>query len=145
MHPQPMAYLDADFLASGDGRPLRILAEYLEPMRRFKAQNIQDTVVLFGSARVHSRENAELALSEHMTGGIADEMVLARARKAVEWSRYYEDARSLARLLTTWSMSLDSPLHRFVVTSGGGPGIMEAANRGAHEAGGKTIGLNIRL
>jgi predicted Rossmann-fold nucleotide-binding protein len=80
-----------------------------------------------------------------MTGGVVDDMVLARARKAVEWSRYYEDARTLAKLLTTWSMSLDSPLHRFVVTSGGGPGIMEAANRGAHEAGGKTIGLNIRL
>ena len=142
---QPLAYLDSDFLASGDGRPLRILAEYLEPMRRFKAQNIQDTVVLFGSARVHSRERAELALSEHMNGGVADEVLLARARKAVEWSRYYEDARALARMLTTWSMSLDSPLHRFVVTSGGGPGIMEAANRGAHEAGGKTIGLNIRL
>jgi uncharacterized protein (TIGR00730 family) len=145
MRPQPMAYLDSDFLASGDGRPLRILAEYLEPLRRFKAQNVQDTVVLFGSARVHSRERAELALSEHVTGGVADELVLSRARKAVEWSRFYEDARTLARLLTTWSMSLDSPLHRFVVTSGGGPGIMEAANRGAHEAGGKTIGLNIRL
>ncbi len=142
---QPLAYLDTDFLASGDGRPLRILAEYLEPLRRFKAQNIQDTVVLFGSARVHSRERAELALSEQMTGGLVDDLVLARARKAVEWSRYYEDARTLAKLLTTWSMSLDSPLHRFVVTSGGGPGIMEAANRGAHEAGGKTIGLNIRL
>ena len=142
---QPLAYLDSDFLASGDGRPLRILAEYLEPLRRFKAQNIQDTVVLFGSARVHSRERAELALSEHMNGGAADDVALARARKAVEWSRYYEDARTLAKLLTTWSMSLDSPLHRFVVTSGGGPGIMEAANRGAHEAGGKTIGLNIRL
>ena len=142
---QPLAYLDTDFLASGDGRPLRILAEYLEPLRRFKAQNIQDTVVRFGSARVHSRERAELALSEHMTGGVVDDLVLARARKAVEWSRYYEDARTLAKLLTTWSMSLDSPLHRFVVTSGGGPGIMEAANRGAHEAGGKTIGLNIRL
>src|SRR6187399_1259804 len=145
MNLQPLAYLNTDFLASGDGRPLRILAEYLEPLRRFKAQNIQDTVVLFGSARVHSRERAELALSEHMTGGVVDDMVLARARKAVEWSRYYEDARTLAKLLTTWSMSLDSPLHRFVVASGGGPGIMEAANRGAHEAGGKTVGLNIRL
>ena len=96
-----MAYLDADFLASGDGRPLRILAEYLEPLRRFKAQNIQDTVVLFGSARVHSRERAELALSEHMNGSLVDEAALARARKALEWSRFYEDARTLAKLLTT--------------------------------------------
>ena len=70
---------------------------------------------------------------------------LARGRKAVEWSRYYEEARELASLLTEWSMTLDSMHHRFVVSSGGGPGIMEAANRGAHEAGGKTIGLNIRL
>src|SRR5207237_7272726 len=70
---------------------------------------------------------------------------LAKSRKALEWARYYEDARELARLLTTWSLSLQSENHRFVVTSGGGPGIMEAANRGAREAGGKTIGLNIRL
>ena len=145
MQDQPLAYMDREFLESDEARPLRILAEYLEPMRRFKAQNIQDTVVLFGSARIHSRERAELALSEHISGSVSDEVVLARARKAVEWSRYYEDARTLAKLLTTWSMSLDSPMHRFVVTSGGGPGIMEAANRGAHEAGGKTIGLNISL
>jgi len=145
MHLQPLAYLDSDFLESEDGRPLRILAEYLEPLRRFKAQNIHDTVVLFGSARIHSRERAELELSELANGLGVDEDVLRRKRKALEWSRYYEDARALAKLLTTWSMTLDSPMHRFVVTSGGGPGIMEAANRGAHEAGGKTIGLNIRL
>jgi uncharacterized protein (TIGR00730 family) len=71
--------------------------------------------------------------------------ILRRSRKALEWSRYYEDARELAHRLTTWSRSLDTPRHRFVVCSGGGPGIMEAANRGAHDAGGKTIGLNIRL
>src|SRR4029450_13913349 len=97
--------------------------------RRFKAQNIQDTVVLFGSARVHSRERAELALSEHMSGGVVDDLVLARARKAVEWSRFYEDARTLAKLLTTWSMSLDQPLHGFVGTSGGAPGTSGAAKR----------------
>jgi uncharacterized protein (TIGR00730 family) len=150
MHPQPLAYQDAEFLESEEGRPLRILAEYLEPLRRFKAQNIQDTVVFFGSARIHSREHAEQALErlERRFGSRAaaerDEH-LTRGRKAVEWSRYYEDARELAFMFTQWAMSLDAPHHRFVVASGGGPGIMEAANRGAFEAGGKTIGLNIKL
>jgi uncharacterized protein (TIGR00730 family) len=149
MHVQPLAYLDRTFLDSEEGRPLRILAEYLEPLRRFRAQNIQDTVVFFGSARIHSRERAEEALErlrlQVRTPGSEADTFLARGRKAVEWSRYYEDARELARLLTDWSTSLESTHHRFVVTSGGGPGIMEAANRGAYEAGGKTIGLNIRL
>ncbi|MBI4265141.1 MAG: TIGR00730 family Rossman fold protein [Acidobacteria bacterium] len=149
MQLQPLAYLDQEFLDSEEARPIRILAEYLEPLRRFKAQNIQDTVVFFGSARIHSREHAEAAL-ERLTRraaarlGLADEH-LARRKKAVEWSRYYEEARELAHLLTAWSLALASPHHRFVVTSGGGPGIMEAANRGAKEAGGKTIGLNIKL
>jgi len=146
MRPQPLPYLDPEFMESDDGRPLRILAEYLEPLRRFQAQGIQDTVVLFGSARIHSRERAMLDLQDFESGRTAaDEQLMAQKRKAVEWSRYYEDARTLAGLLTTWSMSLQSPTHRFVVTSGGGPGIMEAANRGATEAGGKTVGLNIRL
>jgi uncharacterized protein (TIGR00730 family) len=150
MNEQPLAYLDRAFLESEEARPLRILAEYLEPLGRFKAQNIQDTVVFFGSARIHSRERAEEALSrleKRLSARAEAEMQahLARSRKAVEWSRYYEEARELAFLLTTWSTSLESTHHRFVVTSGGGPGIMEAANRGAHEAGGKTVGLNIRL
>ena len=150
MHPQPLAYMDSEFLDSDDARPLRILAEYLEPLRRFKAQNIQDTVVFFGSARIHSRAHAEQALErlERRFGTRTDAVEdphLARGRKAVEWSHYYEEARELAKMLTEWSLTIDSPHHRFVVTSGGGPGIMEAANRGAHDAGGKTIGLNIRL
>ena len=149
MHPQPLAYRDHEFLESEEARPIRILAEYLEPLRRFKAQNIQDTVVFFGSARIHSREHAEQALERlERRFGPSESAVnehLTRGRKAVEWSKYYEDARQLAYLLTEWTQSLDAPHHRFVVTSGGGPGIMEAANRGAHEAGGKTIGLNIRL
>ncbi len=148
--PQPLAYLDPAFLDSDGARPLRILAEYLEPLGRFKTENVQDTVVFFGSARIHSREHAEQAFEQlqrkfgERPEPDADQH-LRRGKRAVEWSRYYEDARELARLLTEWTMTLVSPHHRFVVTSGGGPGIMEAANRGAHEAGGKTIGLNIKL
>ena len=145
-----MAYLSEEFLESNEARPIRILSEYLEPLQRFKEQKIQDTVVFFGSARVDSRERAERALQTMSARGegVADavyEAELSKSRKALEWAKYYEDARELARLLTAWSVKLPSENHRFVVTSGGGPGIMEAANRGAHEAGGKTIGMNIRL
>jgi uncharacterized protein (TIGR00730 family) len=150
MPQQPLAYLDPVFLDSEEGRPVRILSEYLDPLKRFKDQKIQDTVVFFGSARVGSREGAERALNTLRARGVhnADEQYdieMKKSRKAVEWARYYEDARELARLLSEWTMSLQSENHRFVVTSGGGPGIMEAANRGAREGGGKTIGLNIRL
>jgi uncharacterized protein (TIGR00730 family) len=159
---QELAFHDTAFLESDEARPIRIMAEYLEPLRRFKAQNIQDTVVFFGSARIRSREKADQALARleqqllRKTAGRAaarsvprptqaQRVALTRARRAVTMSRYYEDARTLARLLTEWSLSLGFEHHRFVVCSGGGPGIMEAANRGAFEAGGKSIGLNIKL
>jgi uncharacterized protein (TIGR00730 family) len=150
MPKQPLAYHDKHFLDSTDARPIRILAEYLDPRRRFHEADIQDTVVFFGSARVSSRKMAERALLRLRNARgrkKADDYraALKRSRKAVEWSRYYEDARELARRLTEWSMTLDESHRRFIVCSGGGPGIMEAANRGAYEAGGKSIGLNIRL
>ena len=147
----PLAYENGPFLASPDGRILRILSEYAEPLSRFRREKIQDTVVFFGSARFHSRSEAEGALQLLEKPGSrtpappeAQEPV-RKAKKAVEMAQYYEDARKLAYMLTEWTMTIPSKRHRFVVTSGGGPGIMEAANRGAREAGGKTIGLNIRL
>ena len=145
-----LAYQNEPFLNSPDGRILRILSEYSEPLARFRREQIQDTVVFFGSARVHSREKASNSLTEVRGNGAlvsaaqqAEDM--KRAEAAVDMARYYEDARRLARLLTEWSAQIPAKRHRFVVTTGGGPGIMEAANLGAHEAGGKTIGLNINL
>jgi uncharacterized protein (TIGR00730 family) len=159
--PAPLAYLNPDFLGSPDGRILRILSEYAEPLSRFRREKIQDTVVFFGSARFASLPDAQQALTilekpgaakpagpEGQPGSQEANSQLASlksAHAAVEMARYYEEARKLARMLTEWTIALPGKRHRFVVTSGGGPGIMEAANRGAREAGGKTIGLNIRL
>ncbi|HSR57194.1 MAG TPA: LOG family protein [Candidatus Binataceae bacterium] len=114
----PLTYKDERFLDSDEARPLRILAEYLGPLRVFSRERIHETIVFFGSARL--RPDGPLG-------------------------RYYNEARELARLITTWSKSLPSHSHRYIVCSGGGPGIMEAANRGASDAGGRTIGLNIGL
>ncbi len=161
----PLAYENEDFLNSPDARMLRIMAEYYEPMTKFRRERIQDTVVFFGSARFHGMDwaNQQLELLENtgsttpappeeqpakgheIASGEASDMKLKRAEAAVEMARYYEDARKLANMLATWSKKLPGRRHRFVVTSGGGPGIMEAANRGAYEAGAKTIGLNIKL
>ena len=161
----PLAYENQDFLNSPDGRPFRVLAEYQEPMTRFRRERIQDTVVFFGSARFRALDVAshELELLEN-TGSVqpapADEQPASKeevarggasaqklklAAAAVEMARYYEDARKLAGMVSRWAMTLPGRRHRYVITSGGGPGIMEAANRGAYEAGAKTIGLNIKL
>ena len=115
---RPVAYLNEKFLKSPDARALRILSEFLEPLAHFRREKIRDTVVFFGSARI--REEGPL-------------------------SEYYQAARELSRMLTQWAEQFANSHHRFVVCSGGGPGIMEAANRGASEAGGKTVGLNIGL
>jgi uncharacterized protein (TIGR00730 family) len=145
----PLAYQNEPFLNSPDGRILRVLAEYAEPLARFRREQIQDTVVFFGSARFHSQRDAEKTLKEAEKSGKSAEgkekSQLKEALAAVDMARYYEDARRLAFLLTQWSIQIPARRRRFVVTTGGGPGIMEAANLGAHEAGGKTIGLNINL
>jgi uncharacterized protein (TIGR00730 family) len=147
LKPAPLAYQNERFLNSPDGRILRILAEYSEPYARFRREQIQDTVVFFGSARFHSRADAEGDLASleaaQRNADFVDQQ--KRAKAAVDMARYYEDARSLAAMLTEWSVKIPARRRRFVVTTGGGPGIMEAANRGAKEAGGKTIGLNINL
>ncbi len=145
-----LAYDNDEFLNGPDGRPLRILAEYIEPLARFRREKIQDTVVFFGSARFHSLSHAQeavqqLAKPDCKPAAADHERVTHRANRAVDMAHYYEDARRLAHILTTWTRTLPGKRHRFVVTTGGGPGIMEAANRGAREAGGKTIGLNIAL
>jgi uncharacterized protein (TIGR00730 family) len=114
----PLAYKNGRFLESKDGRALRILSEYLQPLAHFRRERVHDTIVFFGSARI--QENGQMA-------------------------RYYMEARELAAKITAWSDGLENSRRRFVVTTGGGPGIMEAANRGAREAGGKTVGLNIGL
>jgi uncharacterized protein (TIGR00730 family) len=146
----PLAYENDQFLSSPDGRILRILSEYVEPLARFRREQIQDTVVFFGSARFHSRLVTEQNLAA-LSGGVSqvsDAQQAGRRRRAlaaVEMARYYEDARRLAFLLSEWSIQIPARRRRFVVTTGGGPGIMEAANLGAKEAGAKTVGLNIHL
>jgi len=141
LHRQPKAYQDRRFLESKDARALRILAEYLEPLSRFRRYGVQDTIVFMGSARLLSEEKAKTALSEAERSGTGIEA----ARTAVELSAYYEAARELAKRLTNWSKKLGHEERRFVICTGGGPGIMEAANRGASEAKGLNVGLTISI
>jgi hypothetical protein len=172
----PLAYKNEHFLNGPEGRSLRFLAEYAEPLARFRREKVQDTVVFFGSARFASLDSAQKKLAllekpgsarpappeEQPTGSAVTDVEelesitgvdergelslnVRRAKAAVEMARFYEEARTLANIFSKWAMSIPSKRKRFVVTSGGGPGIMEAANRGAFEAGAKTIGLNIQL
>jgi len=149
--PMPkLAYEDRLFMESLGARPLRILAEYLDPLGRLRRAKVGDTIVMFGSARIQSREKAESRLHQIQRAARGRRngewrLKIGAARSIVQMSRYYEDARQLSRRITEWAMTLGSDPRRFVVCSGGGPGIMEAANRGAAEAGGHSIGLSIQL
>ena len=138
------AYKDVDFLNSSDARTLRMLAEYLEPQSRFRKHKVRDTIVFYGSAKILSKKEALIKVKRIKSRKKINKTELENAMIDLQMSRYYEDTVELSRMLTKWSMGIDE-IHRFVVCSGGGPGIMEASNRGAKMAGGKSIGLNISL
>ncbi len=153
--PLTKAYNNPEFLNSPEARVIRIMAEYLEPVNRFQRHNVGGAVVFFGSARIMNPEKVTKeirAMERQIAQATGEQRELAQ--KTLDWlhvqkrmSRYYSEAAELARLLTEWGMkhTVGNVTKRFLVCTGGGPGIMEAANLGAHQAGGESIGLNISL
>ena len=136
-------YQNPDFLLSPDARSIRIANEYLGPKGRFTRNHIEDTIVFFGSARLKSPEAAKSDLKNVLKKNKPQKK--KQLEQNIAMSRFYEDARTLAKILTVWSKKLKNSKHRYIITSGGGPGIMEAANRGASDAKGLAIGLNISI